>query len=490
MGSIGQGISRVVGYATQVALARMYGPAALGLYVLGVTVVSIANLLSQFGMDNGVVRYVAHYRAENDVARMRGIIWLALWTAFGLSMAFGAAVFFGAPLIAEGVFSKPSLEGMLRVFAVALPFLTVMSMALWAIQGFQTVRYPTYVRQIIQPSANLALVCAFYLLGAQVIGAAAAYVLSMVTGSVLGFYYLRRTFPKLLDRSIPAKYEPRALYGASGPMIVANVTQYVNTWTTVAVLGIFAAAEVVGIYNVAARTAALSSLVLFAFTGIFSPMVSSLYRQGSLEHLGSLFKDVSRWTFTGSLACFLLTVFLAKDIMAVFGEAFVSGWWVMVMIATAQLFSSSVGLTSRILAMTGHQKMVMYATIGSTIVGLAASLALIPTFGLAGAAVATSAAIVVSNGTTLYSVRKLLGFWPYTRWYLKSAAAGLLAAGLSYLLELALPLAPGLITVLVISPIFLLVFAALLFALGLSPSDRQFLSTFRASVRRALGRGR
>ena len=62
--SLGPGVSRLLGYATQVAMARLYGPGQLGFYVLGVTLVQIANIISQFGMDNGVVRYVAHYQAE------------------------------------------------------------------------------------------------------------------------------------------------------------------------------------------------------------------------------------------------------------------------------------------------------------------------------------------------------------------------------------------------------------------------------------------
>jgi O-antigen/teichoic acid export membrane protein len=70
--SVGQGLSRLLGYATQVALAWMYGPAQLGFYVIGVTLAQITNILAQFGMDNGVVRYVAHYSAEGDARRVRG----------------------------------------------------------------------------------------------------------------------------------------------------------------------------------------------------------------------------------------------------------------------------------------------------------------------------------------------------------------------------------------------------------------------------------
>src|SRR3954452_2620273 len=58
VGSAGHGIGRLLGYATHVSVAWMYGPAQLGFYALGITVVQVASILSKLGMDNGVVRYV------------------------------------------------------------------------------------------------------------------------------------------------------------------------------------------------------------------------------------------------------------------------------------------------------------------------------------------------------------------------------------------------------------------------------------------------
>jgi hypothetical protein len=77
--SVGVGIGRLLGYATQLMLARAFGPAQLGFYILGITLVQITSFLARLGMDNGVVRYVAYHQAEGDVPRVRGTILLALW---------------------------------------------------------------------------------------------------------------------------------------------------------------------------------------------------------------------------------------------------------------------------------------------------------------------------------------------------------------------------------------------------------------------------
>ena len=481
-------MGRLLSYATQVAIARMYGPAQLGFYVLGTTVVYMVSILAQVGMDNGVVRYVAHYRAEGDVSRIRGTILLALSITLASSVGLASLMFFSAGFLGNTVFHEPFLETVFKAFAVSLPLFTTMNMVLYTTQGFQNVGYTTFVRQILQPLTNLVLIVIFYFLGAKILGSAASYSLSMAAGLILSLYYLKRVFPEILDRGVPTKLEPRTLFSASAPMIVANVMPYVSTWAAITVLGIVGTSAEVGIYNAAARTGTLSALVLFAFSGIFSPMASDLFKRNSLGHLGYLYKDISRWAFTGSLAFFLLTVLLAGDIMAVFGDKFASGESAMIVIAGAQLFSSSVGLTARVLAMTGRQKVVMIATVGSTVVGAAVTVPLIPAYGMLGAAVAEAAAIVISNAITLLAVQRLLGFWPYDASYLKPIAAGTIAAVGTYLANLSFPLSSGIPTILVFAPVFLISFAILLSVLGLNSSDRQFLKTFWMVAQNAIKR--
>lgn len=486
MSSTGQGIGRLIGYATAAAIAKMHGKAQLGFYALGIVVLQMANILSQFGMDNGVVRYVAHYRSEGDTARVRGTILQAIGVTFGLSVILSGGMFFGAGILSDWVFNKPFLKTMFQLFSVALPFFTLMSITLWATQGFQTVKYATLVRDILRPLANLILVFVFYLLGEQILGAVVAYIISMVLGAGFALYYLTRVFPKILDQRTSTLYESRALFSVSGPMIVANFTQYINLWTALIVLGIFTSAGEVGIYDVASRTATLSALVLISFGGIFSPMISSLHQQGLTSDLGYLYKDVSRWAFTGALVFFLITALLAKDVMAFFGEDFVVGWPVIVIVAAAQLFNSSVGPTARVLAMTGRQRMVMTATISSAVVAVVANLLLVPDFGILGAAIATAVALIVSNTLSLFFVRRFLGFWPYERRYIKPLLAGGAACVAVYLARLVIPDYQGLQALVIFTPLFVVVFAATLSIVGLSPSDRQFLSSFWTAVRRNL----
>jgi O-antigen/teichoic acid export membrane protein len=485
----GQGIGRVLGYLTQVMIARLFGPAAFGFYSLGVAAVNGAQILSRFGMENGVVRYVAHHRAREDTSRVRGTIIQAIGVTFALSLVLSAVMFFGAGFAAEWYYHKPFMETVLRAFALTLPFFTFMMMVLWATQGFQTVTYASYVQQIIRPALFLVLVPIFYFLGTGIIGTVAAYGVSMLLGLFIAVYFLRKLFPSLFDNKVAARFETKELFAVSVPMSITTGAQYLNTWSAVWVMGAFAAAGPVGIFTAAARTATLSTIVRFAFSGIFSPIISSFYARGELEDLGRLYKDVSRWIFTGAFAIFLPIVLLSEEILAIFGSAFTAGWTALIIVAAAQLYSSSVGPTPRMLAMTGNQNLAMVATAVAALVGVAVSFALVPSLSILGAALGMSAAIITENTGTMLAVKRRLGFWPYNWTWLKPLAAGLAAAAAAFLVKLVLPL-PIIPTVLIVGAIFGLGYLALLLLFGLNDTDREFLGAFGDVALRFLQGGR
>lgn len=476
----GQGIGRVLGYVAQVVLARLLGGTFYGFYTLGVAVVNGVHILSRFGMENGVVRYVAHHREHGDTARVKGTIVQALLVTLGISLALSAVMFFGAGFIVDWLpQDTPEMVGVLRAFAFVLPFFVFMSMTAWATQGFQTVTYAAYIQQIIRPGLFILFVGLCYVVGAGIIGAIAAYALAMFLAGLAGLYYLRKLFPPLFDRRQHTKFETKALFGVSVPMSVTQGAQYLNNWSAILILGAFAAGAPVGIFNAAARTATFLTAVRFAFSGIFSPIISGLHARQDTEEMGRLYKDVSRWIFTGAFVLFLVIVVFSPQVMAVFGEEFRQGVVALIIVAVAQLYSSSVGPAPRMLAMTGNQNYAMIATSVAAATGVVVSLILIPRYEILGAAIGMGTAIVTENTGTMAAVKWRLGFWPFNLAWLKPLAAGTIAAGATYAITSFVTLPGGPIPNVMIFGGFLgVLFLGLLFVFGLSETDKEFLGAF------------
>jgi O-antigen/teichoic acid export membrane protein len=496
----GQGIGRVIGYVTQVVIARLLGAQFYGFYTAGVALINGLQILSRFGMENGVVRYVAHYREHEDAARVRGTIVMALLFPIALSLVLSAVLFFGAGYIAESGWLKENgamMVGVLRAFAFVLPFFVFMSMTAWATQGFQTVTYAAYIQQLIRPGLFLVFVGVCYVLGAKVFGVIAAYALAMFLAGLVGLYYLRKLFPDLFDRRAETRFETKALFGVSIPMSISQGAQYLNNFSAILILGVFAAGAPVGIFNAAARTATFLTVVRFAFSGIFSPIISGLHARQDTEEMGRLYKDVSRWIFTGAFALFLVIVVFAPEVMGIFGEAFGAGVTALIIVAVAQLYSSSVGPAPRMLAMTENQNYAMIATSVSAITGVIVSLILIPRFDVLGAAIGMATAIIVENTGTMSAVKWRLGYWPVNFMWLKPLAAGAISGTVTYLLKVTLPLDAifgflpvpvSIPTIMVLGGFLGVLFLGLLWLFGFSETDKEFLGTFYRVAQRALPR--
>jgi O-antigen/teichoic acid export membrane protein len=496
----GQGAGKLLAFATQPVLARLLGPTFYGFYAAGVALINGLQIVSRFGMENGVVRYVAHYREHEDAARVRGTIIMALLFPIALSVVLSVALFFGAGFLASSGWLKENgamMATVLRGFAFVLPFFVFMSMTAWATQGFKTVTYAAYIQQLIRPGLFLLFVGVCYVLGAKIFGVIAAYALAMLIAGLVGLYYVRKLFPDLFDRRAQTTFETKALFGVSVPMSITQGAQYLNNFSAILILGVFAAGAPVGIFNAAARTATFLTVVRFAFSGIFSPIISGLHARQDTEEIGRLYKDVSRWIFTGAFALFLVLVVFAPEVLGIFGEAFDAGVTALIIVAVAQLFSSSVGPAPRMLAMTGNQNYAMIATSAAAITGVVASLILIPRFEVMGAAIGMATAIIVENTGTMSAVKWRLGYWPVNFMWLKPLTAGAVAGVVTYLLKVTLPLESifgflplpvAIPTIMVLGGFLGVLFFGLLWLLGFSETDKEFLGTFWNVAQRAVPR--
>ena len=303
--------------------------------------------------------------------------------------------------------------------------------------------------------------------------------------------------PDLFDRRAQIRFETRALFGVSIPMSVTQGAQYLDNFSAVLILTVFAPGTPVALFYAAVRTATFLTVVRFAFSGIFSPIISGLHARQDTEEMGRLYKDVSRWIFTGALALFLVLVVFAPEVMGIFGKAFGAGVAALIIVAIAQLYSSSVGPAPRMLAMTGNQNYAMIATSVAAITGVIVSLILIPRFEVMGAAVGMATAIILENTGTMSAVKWRLGYWPVNFMWIKPLTAGAVAGVVTYLLKVTLPLdaifgflpVPVAIpTVMVLGGFLGVLFFGLLWLLGFSETDKEFLGTFWNVAQRAVPR--
>jgi O-antigen/teichoic acid export membrane protein len=463
--------------------ARVLGPADFGLYSLGLAVFNVLSILSLCGMDNGLVRFVALFRGENDQPRVKGAILFALFTVTSVGLGIGLLLFLLSGTISNHVFHKEGLTIVLRWFALGLPLFGAVSMFWAALQGFQNMKYLAGTRNILEPAIRLLAVSLFFLAGFRLTAVVWSHLLAWMFSLGGAAYLVIRIFPRLKKPGRPM-IEARRIVSFSLPLLLVGFLNIGINRTDRLLLGYFRDSREVGLYSAAFQTAMLLMMILQSFNTVFAPMISDLFNRAERTKLALLFQAVTRWVLTAALPLFVVFALFPEDILALFGDPFRLGSRSLVILAAAQLVNCLTGPVGYMLIMSGHPRMEFLNNLVIFVLEFILALVLIPRLGIEGAAVAAAVSLSLVNGLRLLEVSLILKMHPYSVRFLKPIGAGfILFAALAALKEI-WPATPHLgLSMLPAIGLSLGLYALALVKLGLSPEDNFIL----LQVKRRLG---
>jgi O-antigen/teichoic acid export membrane protein len=426
---VGSGFGRIVQFGFHILLGRVLGAGGYGLYTLGYSVIQLARELSTLGLHHGIVRFIAIYRSEGELRRIKGTIVSAFFTAGIASLIVGFFLFVGARFVSLSIFNDPELTSVLRAFAIAVPFFVLIDMSAHTARGFQRMEHYVAIQDIIWPIANVVFVGIVFLLGYRLMGAVYGFLASVVISATAGILSIpRRIFPEFL--SLRPTYEIRKLLRFSLAMILIGFGQIALSQTDRLIVGFFMTSADVGMYSAAARIAIQCNFIITAFNMAFAPMIADLHNKQRIAEMEQLFKLVTRWIVALTLPIILVLVLFPVPVMKLFGGEFVAGSGVLIALAVAYLVNVATGSVGLILIMAGNQNIELLNVLGMAAVNVGLNVWLIQIYGILGVAIATGLSSVIVNVIRVIEVYKLIGIQPYTRKFLKP----LLVAGAVILL--------------------------------------------------------
>ena len=405
-------------YLYMLILARYLGAGSLGILSLAVVIIEFFGVISRLGLESGILKYVSIYNAEGDQARLRGMILKTLQVTGLTSVFLAILLFLFVDFIAISIFKKPELALVLKIMTFALPLSTIMYILNNVTQAFHTMKYRTIVESFMNPILNLGLVCVLLYIGFGLEHVAYVYVITSMICIIFSSYYTYSMFPQILRIDLKPKYETRSWLRFSSPLLLVHILGLLLLWTDTLMIGYFRTSAEVGIYNIAIKSSYFINFILIAFTSIFTPRISELFKMQKIEKLGLLYKTVSKWTIALSAPIFLIIVLLSRDILSLFGEQFVDGKLSLIILSFGSLVNVAVGSVAYLLIMTEHEKVVTYSMIGMTLLNIVLNYFLIPPFGYLGAAITSSFSTILYNLILLFQVIKYLKINPFSKGYL------------------------------------------------------------------------
>jgi O-antigen/teichoic acid export membrane protein len=474
-------------YGFHFIIARYLGAERFGLFVLGLTVFTVAEIIAHLGLLQGVIRYVSMYHGQRDAGRIKGIILLSARVVAVSGTVVGLGLFLASGLLSIRVFARPELAPVLRVFAVMTPFSVLATILLAVFQGFKVLEYKIYVAEFAEPLLRIAgAVAAISVLGRVLSGVLWSYGLAAILSLLLALILLGKVFPDMKRKDVRPVFESRRLFSFSWPLLFSALLGQLLLVSDTFILGILGTSENVGIYGAAQRTGLLANMIFMSFNAIFAPIIADYYQRKEGRDLNRLFKIVAKWSFALTLPASLLLILLAKPVLILFGERFAQGAGALAVLAGGWLFHSALGHAGAVLTMSGRSRWHLANFSLFLALQISLNLILIPRFGIIGAAAGTALSLALIDIITCVQVYLMLGHHPFRLDELKPLLAGGVALLLTKLLAArAFPDDRVFISIPVLGSAFVLAYAAIIFILGISEEEKMVLGQAWQKLRRA-----
>lgn len=465
----GKGTTRILGFITTFLLTRTLGTSLYGVYSFGKTLLSIAGIITNLGTNMSIVRFIPQY---DDRADQNRVIGLASLTTLVASLIVGIILYVTAPILTKQTLDQPILTGVLRVLAFALPFQTLNGCVASVFRGIELPGYQIVTSSIGRQVFRLITVGIAVVIGASVVGMAAALVASWILAFFfgVGLLFSRTDFRPEIGGSQPGL---REFYNFSLPLTLGDVGTMLQNKVDVLMVGLFLSGSAVGIYNLSTVLSQALRLPLIGFNTMFPPIAARMYGNGELADLEALFTRVTRWSFTLSLLPSLGLLVYPSEVLSIFGQDFAAGSEVLSLFIIANLTSTAVGPSGYVLTMTNHQYLRMVNEWGLGILNAIFNYIFITQFGLIGAALATAGTLTFVNIIRVVEVWYTEQLFPYSAKFLKPIAAGLVSVAVMEGWRMISPLS-GVLLLIVGAVVGTLSFGGILIMTGIEAEDREF----------------
>ncbi len=340
---VGNVLGMGIAFLTRIVLARLLGVSGYGVLAF---CVSLLELLVQ--KDPG------------------GVFLTAVQVAF--VTATGAAV---ALALLSGVVSRlflvPSSVPVVVLFALALPFQSVVWLTLGGFRGIGDASRIALVQNVLLRGAIILFAVVGIYLGYGIVGAAAGWVLGTAITAGLSLFILvretdllssaQRTYDRFSDHTAP-------LLRFSVPLVIATAAWQLIQATDDMVIGYSLSPAKIGVFDAAFTTGRIMLLFVWSFSALFLPIFSQLDDEDAdVEEMSRLYTLMAKWVVVLTLPIFLFVVgFPGAILSALFGDAYASGGLVLAVVVVGFFVEVTTGMTRAALTAIGDTRFIFWTT--------------------------------------------------------------------------------------------------------------------------------
>lgn len=472
---------KLISFVYTIVIARLVSQDQVGVFYFALGIIGMIAIFADAGFVHAIGRYIPYYLGRKDVKSARMVANLSIFFNSAVPLAFSVILFFASGPIAS-FFGNMALLAVLPWMAAYIFFSQLFSILAQFLVSLKHVKESS-IASSLQNAAKLAFTLwLLFALGADAVSLTIASILSFAVATIYVWFQASRRFSVLRtpERIRVLEYVPmlREVLPFGMTMIMALFITNFITYTDRLLIGYFlkdAANAQIAIYSIATGLAGIAAMFATSVVAIFFPIISEMHGRGEREKMNSASATALRWmTFTSAPIAAFFIAFSAPILRLLYGAAYEPGALVL-SIFTVGIFASLLGTAQRT-ALAGMRMLRQEMTVAviTAVLNIALNVALVPVYGINGAAAASAISLCVMAILYQRYAARIMGFpFPSAIW--KNVLAALLVTVALWLLQafaygviISLPLSfgGGTIIALVLEKVFKLASLGVFFAIG------------------------
>jgi O-antigen/teichoic acid export membrane protein len=407
---------RVLGAGLQflftLLLARFYGAAGVGVFVIGLSILIVASTIVRWGLDQTSMKLVAANFAGGDYSVIREVVKYARNIILLTSVGGSLFLLLLSDTLASIFFTEGEVSVVIAIMGAALLPLSMATLFAEALRGLRNISAHTLIHGVMIPLFSIIFLLMIRGLFAGVVAGAVAYLMASALAALVAIPLWSRSVSRLpSDESGQSLNRAKAL-ASSHHFAWITIISVTMSLTETFILGLFHDEASVGLYAAALRLALLINFLIIAFNSILAPNFAALYQQKQLAQIETLARQSVLLMLALTLPIAALFIFFPGLVLSIFGSEFSQAATALILLSLGQLVNIISGPVGIMLQMTGEEQTFRNNLMISAASTLATSLILVPPFAVVGAASSAAIGILLLNTLSFLTVRKRLGINP------------------------------------------------------------------------------
>jgi O-antigen/teichoic acid export membrane protein len=376
--------STLFGYFFWVALANFLPKADVGIFSSALNLALLAIGVSFLGLTVAEVKLIPQYSATKESNKIGGTIKYITKTVMLLNIAAAAFVFLFAQQLSVFYLNETAL----RVLAVLLVVLSAGAVTANHLYSMQKMKL-FFLTESAAAFGKLALAALLIILGFGWLGAAGGLILSYFAISLFRLRHI--PFRGTADRKEVWHYAIPAFFAGVGTILINQ--------GSVVFLSFLANAAAVGTFTTAFMFTTPIKIIPQIISQAIFPVTSEEYAEKDNARLRNLITQSMRYSYLVSAPLAIAFVLFARQFLLLFASSYASAAFAFQILAAAYLLFGLGSIITGVMYYAGKPNINRNITLFSGIANIVLLFALVPFFGIEGAA----AAFLVSGGILFFS---------------------------------------------------------------------------------------